>query len=121
MADLNALIKEKTGAGWQFNFMGAGIDAYAQAAKYGIAAASTMSYDSTDRAATVEAFTAGALNAQSFRRGLSADTTYSMSQRAAAGDRWATKPQSTPAPDLSQMRVASTVAAAKPIVDDIEL
>src|SRR5882672_1726210 len=41
--DLNDLIKEKTKLGWQFNFLGVGIDAYNQGAKMGIAAAATMS------------------------------------------------------------------------------
>ena len=41
--DLNALIKEKTAAGWQFNFLGTGIDAYDTGARMGVAAASTLS------------------------------------------------------------------------------
>src|SRR5262245_21759182 len=41
--ELNALIKEKTAAGWQFNFLGTGIDAYDTGARMGVAAMSTMS------------------------------------------------------------------------------
>src|SRR5262249_3835841 len=39
----NTLIKEKTAAGWQFNFLGTGIDAYDTGARMGVAAMSTMS------------------------------------------------------------------------------
>ncbi len=35
-AELNLLIKEKAKLGWQFNFMGAGIDAYEQGRQMGI-------------------------------------------------------------------------------------
>src|SRR5262249_15646616 len=41
--ELNALIKEKTAAGWQFNFLGTGIDRYDTGARMGVAAMSTMS------------------------------------------------------------------------------
>src|SRR5262249_54598564 len=41
--ELNTLIKEKTAAGWQFNFLGTGIDAYDTGARMGVAAMSTMS------------------------------------------------------------------------------
>jgi hypothetical protein len=40
---LKELIETKTKAGWVFNFMGTGIDAYAQGSRMGIAAANTMS------------------------------------------------------------------------------
>lgn len=85
-AELNALIKEKAALGWQFNFMGAGIDAYAQGAKMGISALSTMSYKSNDRAATRAAFTASAQNTTMFASGRAASTAYSMAQRTQAKD-----------------------------------
>ncbi len=44
-ADLSQKIKEKTEAGWVFFFLGAGIDAYSQARKFGIADSHTMSYN----------------------------------------------------------------------------
>lgn len=88
-AGLKALIEAKTKDGWQFNFMGAGIDAYDQGQKMGIAAMSTMSYDHTNKAATRAAFTASASNTASFAAGLRAETTYSMAQRSASGDRFA--------------------------------
>lgn len=88
---LSALIREKTEAGWQFNFMGAGIDAYQQGARMGISAAQTMSYESVSPEMTRKAFFASASNARNFARGASAHTGYSREQRLAAGDRWAPK------------------------------
>lgn len=84
--ELNALIKEKTAAGWQFNFMGASIDAYAQAAKMGISTAATMSYDSRDTVKSMAAFADSASNTRMFARGARADTTYEVHQKQAAGD-----------------------------------
>lgn len=44
------LVKEREEAGWSFVFIGAGIDAFAEASSYGIAAASTMSSAATPHA-----------------------------------------------------------------------
>lgn len=85
-AELHALIKEKTALGWQFNFMGCGIDAYAQGQKMGIAAMASMSYDRNDAAKTMSAFRSSARNIASFAAGLSSTTDYSASDRQAAGD-----------------------------------
>lgn len=85
---LNALVREKIEIGWQFNFMGAGIDAYAQGAKMGIAAVQTVSYDHLNPKAARATFSATAENTQSFARGLSADTAYSAEQRTSADDRY---------------------------------
>ena len=87
--ELNALIKEKTALGWQFNFMGAGIDAYAQGSKMGIAMAGTMSYDSASPEATRAAFRASASNTVAYAANLSASTDFSVAQRSASGDKWA--------------------------------
>lgn len=84
--ELNALIKEKTALGWQFNFMGASIDAYQQATAMGIGACSTMSYDSSQTGTTQAAFRASAANLRSFAAGQSANTSYSTSQKSASGD-----------------------------------
>lgn len=54
--ELNALIKDKAGAGWQFNFMGVGFDAYHQGTRMGIAPQATMAYDHRDAEATRMAF-----------------------------------------------------------------
>jgi hypothetical protein len=82
------LIKEKSEAGWQFNFMGAGIDAYQQGQRMGITAAQTMSYDSGDAEATKAAFAASATVTRSFSKGMSKDTSYSAAQKREAGDRF---------------------------------
>lgn len=86
---LSALVREKTELGWQFNFMGAGIDAYAQGAKMGIAAMATMAYDHHDKKATREAFAANARNTVLYASGAVDSTNYSAAQRISAGDRWA--------------------------------
>jgi hypothetical protein len=49
--ELNALVKEKSAKGWQFNFMGVGIDAYDQGARMGISPDATVAYDHRDPAA----------------------------------------------------------------------
>lgn len=87
--ELNALIKEKTALGWQFNFMGAGIDAYDQGARMGISAAATMSYNSASPEATRAAFAASASNTVAYTAGLAASTNFSAAQRSASGDIWA--------------------------------
>jgi hypothetical protein len=97
---LNALIKEKTAAGWQFNFMGASLDAYKQAAWLGISASCTMSYDSASGPATRAAFAGTASNAVNFAKGQSLDTAYSGEQRAASGDAYIHLHQSEPKPDV---------------------
>lgn len=85
-SELKELIGRKQAEGWQFNFMGAGIDAYQQSARMGLSTAATMSYDSTDLGATRAAFAASATNAGQFRRGVLRSTSYTASQKAAAGD-----------------------------------
>lgn len=84
--DLHALIKEKTEAGWQFNFMGAGIDAYDQGVRFGFSVDNTISYDSKDRAATRAAFKASAENTTLYASGAMASTAYSSAQKFAAKD-----------------------------------
>jgi hypothetical protein len=108
-AELNALIKEKSAKGWQFNFMGVGIDAYDQGARMGIAPASTMAYDHRDREATRAAFSASAENARCYARSETDDTAYRPAQKAAAGDRFAKVER-----EVKQ-------GLKTPIVDDIKL
>jgi Mg-chelatase subunit ChlD len=48
MADLAALVKEATAWGWQFVFLGAGMDAYADAGRAGIRAAKTVSFNAAE-------------------------------------------------------------------------
>jgi hypothetical protein len=114
---LNALIKEKSDAGWQFNFMGAGIDAYKQGQRMGISADQTMSYDASDVVATRSAFRASAGNTMSYAAGVSANTSYSVQQKAAAGDKFAKK-----ADAVAAAPIAPAIPRQKTkIVDDITL
>jgi hypothetical protein len=69
--------------------MGAGIDAYDQGAKMGIPSMATMSYDSTDKAATRAAFAASGSNTASFAAGMSDNTNFTMARRVSSGDRFA--------------------------------
>ena len=113
---LSALVHLKIADGWQFNFMGAGIDAYAQGAKMGIAAVQTMSYDHARPEAARAAFAASAANAQDYRRSRTVSTAYSPAQRVASGDRFARS-------DLTRPKAAGTPprredpAAAGPDLD----
>ena len=84
--ELAGLIKEKTAQGWQFNFMGCGIDGYAQSARMGIAAANAMSYDRHDVDMTRAAFAASAANTAAFAAGRLSTTAYSDDDRRSAGD-----------------------------------
>ena len=88
-ADLAALIKEKEQAGWQFVFLGAGLDAFAAAREAGIhiAASQVVAYD---RNRTHEVFAATAQNVQAFHQsGKKEKLRYSKKQRADAGDQYA--------------------------------
>jgi hypothetical protein len=108
-AELNALIKDKSAKGWQFNFMGVGIDAYDQGARMGIAPAATVAYDHRSTEATQAVFAASAENARRFACAEIDDTAYTPSQKTAAGDRFG-----------NVVRKA-TRQLKKAIVDDINL
>ena len=86
--NLKALIKAKQEEGWEFNFMGAGIDAYEQASQMGIGAGSTMSYDAEDVGATTAAFAASSRNTRSYVSGQSTSTAYTARQKRASGDKY---------------------------------
>ena len=86
--EVKRLITEKTEKGWQFNFMGTGIDAYDQGARMGISAQSTIS-SGTSKVHIEQAFCCVAESSVRFARGVSRDTAFRMSERAAAGDRFA--------------------------------
>jgi hypothetical protein len=106
---LNALIKEKFEAGWQFNFMGAGIDAYQQALRMGISTGQTVAY-SKDAAATRAAFSATAQNTALYAKNALSSTAYSKMQKRAAADKYD--------PDAAGSQEAGQ---ASQIVDDITL
>jgi hypothetical protein len=85
--ELNALIKEKSAAGWQFNFLGTGIDAYDTGAKMGVAAMHTMS---TGRSAkhVRASYVAAAESALNYVRGRASSTEFSLAARASSGDQF---------------------------------
>lgn len=87
--ELSVLVEKKQGQGWQFNFMGAGINAYAQARQMGLGAGQTMSYDSKNLSATRSAFRATGAATQSFAGGQSINTEYADEDKVAAGDKFA--------------------------------
>jgi len=119
--DLNLLIKEKTAAGWQFNFMGTGIDAYAQGARMGIAAANTIS-TGRDRRSVRASFIANAANAVAYARDMRVDMSYTAAQRAESGDAHADKVEGlNQAPATPAAPMAPRRKAARPIVDDFTL
>jgi hypothetical protein len=109
-AELNLIIKEKSKLGWQFNFMGAGIDAYVQGERMGIARAATVSYDRKSPAAAHAAFAASADNTRRFAVGAAPSVEYTPAQKAAAGDRFdVTRP------------VKTVLSRAKAIIDKVSL
>lgn len=85
---LKDLISQKMEEGWQFNFMGAGIDAYDQGVNMGIPVSNTISYDSNDKVATHAAFVASAANTMAFASGRNATTEYSAKQKFDAKDKF---------------------------------
>jgi hypothetical protein len=121
--ELNALIKEKAALGWQFNFMGAGIDAYEQGARMGIAAQHTMSYDSASPAATMAAFSGRAARTASYAKGEVASMEIPTAEKVAAGDRFDAhaNPKNPARPKESRKPAAPAASPRKPIVDDIAL
>lgn len=108
MKELQDLIKEKRELGWQFNFMGCGIDAYDQARQMGISRGSTVSYGK-DFAATQAVFSATARNTSSYAGGQSVNTNYSRRQKKMSGDPTAQAASINPDDD------------DKPIVEDFTL
>lgn len=107
--ELNALIKEKSAKGWQFNFMGVGIDAYDQGARMGISPDATMAFNERDPAAVRAAFVGSAQSTRRYAEGAAPSTAYAPEEKAAAGDRFANVVKKV-------KRVLKT-----PIVDDINL
>jgi hypothetical protein len=98
---LRALIAECEKAGWQFTFMGCGIDAYGQGARMGIRSENTVSYGA-DQAATLATFAATAENTRLYASGARADVSYTREQKIRSGDRFDPEAQgpgdATPAP-----------------------
>jgi hypothetical protein len=122
--DLNALIKEKTAAGWQFNFLGTGIDAYDTGKRMGVAAMSTMSTGRSGRHVRAS-YAAAADSALRYASGRASSSRFSMAERAASGDEFYRKAglgQQDPAPtDPAPKIVAPTPKPKHKAVDDFTL
>jgi hypothetical protein len=110
---LRALVEKKQAEGWEFNFLGSGIDVYGVGAQYGFRRENTMSYDAKSLGATKNAFRATASNSASFASGRVASAAYSTEDRAASGDRfWGSNPPASPPPAAKSSR-AKTAAKTK--------
>ncbi len=89
--DLAALIKEKTAAGWEFVFLGAGLDAFeaAQASGIDLTADRVMSYS---RGSSAQAFAGTARNVKKYAELGDADVlSFTTTQRESAGDEFTQK------------------------------
>lgn len=121
--ELNLLIKEKIGQGWQFNFLGAGIDAYQQGARMGLPDEAVVSYDKEDTVATQAVFAARAARTRGYARGAEASMAIPLMEKRAAGDRFAEAPRG-PAQPGQPIRPADPRAPRvrrRGIVDQIKL
>lgn len=83
---LNKLIREKMEAGWQFNFLGANLDAYKQASLMGIPRASTMAFNASSREASLSAYGSTALRHASYATGQTATAGFDLADKLGAGD-----------------------------------
>ncbi len=84
--ELRGLIQRKQKEGWEFNFLGAGIDAYVQGARMGVAMENTMSYGDDCSENLMAAFTASARTTADFATLRANTTAFSKEDRARAGD-----------------------------------
>lgn len=100
--ELNVLVKEKTAAGWLFTFIGAGIDAFDQAGKYGIAAGATLFYN---RNKSDQAF-------DSLARGCSA---YAATGQSVSADFTQEERSSTGGHEMPQIVTPSQTMAPQPV------
>jgi hypothetical protein len=101
--ELKRLVDEKTAAGWQFVFLGAGIDAYDQAAKMGIAAANTLSHGK-GMAESRSAYASMSSNTRRYASGAKSDASFDLAQKLDAGDKYdpAQKKPQRPQPSTQQ-------------------
>jgi len=82
---LKSLVTEKEAAGWEILFMGAGIDAYAEAAKMGVSRGKTLSYGK-DMGATRAAFATTAEKTVLYSAGAASSMAYTAEEKLRAGD-----------------------------------
>jgi hypothetical protein len=122
---LNTLIKEKTLLGWQFNFIGAGIDAYNTGARMGIAPMATMSYDLAQSANAMRGL---AQSHSGYASGQSVNSHISMATRGLSGDvhaaNYGVGGSPIPTPPVTVKPVTPPAKAKKParsLVDSFKL
>lgn len=87
LTQLQDLIKERTAAGWDFVFLGASIDAYRDARRFGLGDGGTMSYDAAALGAGRAAYRAAARRAKAFFD-TGAIEDFSPEEKQAAGDKF---------------------------------
>lgn len=85
LSKIKTMIEFRQGREWQFVFLGAGINAFADAAKMGIVGARTMSYGHNE-ANTRHTFRATASNSAQYASGLAATMDFCAAQSEAAGE-----------------------------------
>jgi hypothetical protein len=88
MTNLNALVKETAGWGWQHVFLGAGIDAYRNAGQAGIVASKTMSFNASDRDMSKRAYQAVARKSRAYLDAAEQEILFTGEEKAAVGDRY---------------------------------
>jgi hypothetical protein len=123
---LKALIEEKTKAGWVFNFMGTGIDAYAQGSRMGIAASNTMSTGIRPEHVKASYASAASSNMRFARSGIMAESAFLSSERAASGEDDVMKrhrPSFTapPQPASAPLDLTAGSGTSRPRVGDLDL
>lgn len=85
LSSIKCLIEQHQGRGWQFVFIGAGINAFVDGQKMGIQAVNTMSYAPTSLG-TQNVFHAMAQNTRLYASGSTGGMAFSASQSALAGE-----------------------------------
>lgn len=114
---LVSMVADKTAAGWEFVFLGSGINAYAQSAAMGIAAANTMASGMT-RDEVRASYAGTATSNLRFATGAAQTAAYNMAERTASGDRFVPKDldlnagAAPVAPDLSKRITAQQIPPA---------
>jgi hypothetical protein len=89
VANLRSMVKERQAKGWQFNYLGAGIDAYDDAEAFGISRGYTMSYNTKNMGQTQSGYRSMGRNTRLFAHGQSVSMDFSDDEKLAAGDVYA--------------------------------
>jgi uncharacterized protein YegL len=85
LEDIKAMIEGRQSTGWQFVFIGAGIDAFASGTRMGVLAMNTVSYGA-DEVHTRSMFASTAANTTAYSSGFAGSMNYSQAQSEAAGE-----------------------------------